>query len=521
APDPSDRWAAPPGVAGAPSAPAPPPPSRTRPPRARRIGCGVVPVVAIALAGFAVVSVLRSCDGSSSPGSTSVRFDPTSNLITLGGSSSTLASDARRTDVLVVTQTTGDDLVRRLARVRFTADGSEQLWESDPVDDDAYDAESAIVGDTLFAAYGDVLLALDPDTGEQRWTTDLHDKVTSGCSSCFAAVGDRLVVRTTDAYVTAYGERSGEPIWSERLRSTIGSMSVASGRLFVVDDPEASQDLTQVRQLDPATGRPVRVVTPSCAGDAQAPWTIEASPGDRVYGVAGSDDVVMAFGFGDGCVVRWEPDGGIPRWAVRVPGISTLSRGEVLVGDEDLVAGTSNDDILAVALDDGTARRLAPPPDTSAVPLEIVGRTLVGASETSRGTPRRGLVGWDLATGERRWAERVAGDPEPTSSDAEWATSDALFEGSPRLLLQPTAEGADVVVFEGEQRTFSVSALDLADGSMGPEVRRGLLARYESGTVSLTVEHVGPERIVVSVDNALQALPSGGRGPVVGFPDGD
>ncbi|MEZ5138239.1 MAG: PQQ-binding-like beta-propeller repeat protein [Acidimicrobiales bacterium] len=364
-------------------------------------------------------------------------------------------------------------------------------------------------------------LALDPDTGEERWTTDLHDKVTSGCSSCFAAVGDRLVVRTTDAYVTAYGEASGEPLWSKRLRSTVGSMSVASGRLFVVDDPEVAQYLTQVLQLDPDTGQVVHAISPSCVGEEQASWLTEASPGDRVFGVPGSDDVVMAFGFGDGCVVRWEPDAGAVRWATLVPDVSTLSRGQVLVGDDDLVAGTSNDDILAVALDDGTARRLAPPPDTSVDPLAVVGRTLVGASATSRGTPRRGLVGWDLATGERRWAERLEGDPEPTSSDPEWATSDALFEGSPRLLLQPTADGVDVVVFEGEQRTFSVAPLDLADGSMGAEVRRGLLTRYESGTVSLTVEHVSPERIVVSVDNALQALPSGGRGPVVGFPDGD
>ena len=101
-----------------------------------------------------------------------------------------------------------------------------------------------------------------------------------------------------------------------------------------------------------------------------------------------------------------------------------------------------------------------------------------------------------------------------------FGSSDALFDDNPRFVVQPTVDGANVVIFEGEQRTFSVAAVDLADGTLGPETRRRFLTRYESGTVSLTIEDVSRQRLIVSIDNALQALPPDGRGLVVGFPDG-
>lgn len=519
APDPGSQWEPPAPVPGAPSAP--PPSAMPSAPKAARtaskIGCGLVPIVVIGFVGFMLVGALRSCDDTSPTTGGPSFFDRSSNVITISGSATVLRSSPDATEVAVIQQQTGSATVRRLAIVRFTPEGSEEVWTSEPLDESASRIEVAEVDDTLFAAYEDVLLALDRETGETRWRTTLRDQVTFNCPSCFVALGEQVVIRTTDAYVSAYRAGSAEPRWSKRLRSAQGSMSVANDRLLVVDDPEAQQQLTQVQLLDPADGRVLRTVAPTCPGEGSTPWELEMRPGDQVHAVPGSDDVVALFGFGEGCAVRWAPDSGAPRWASRIEGVSSVSPEAVLVGDEDLVAPSSSTQSVAVALDDGAVRVLDHPVDTSVEPIQIVGRTLLGASATSRGTPKRGLAAWDLATGERTWGIRIPGDPEPVSY-LDGFSSDALFDGSPRFLVQPTVDGADVVTFEGEQRTFAVRALDLGDGTLGPEVRRGLLARYDSGTVSLTVEGIEADRLIVSVDNALQALPPGGRGPVVGYP---
>ena len=129
---------------------------------------------------------------------------------------------------MAVVQTYEDsDTVRRIARLGFSDTASTVKWSSEPLGRDAYRAEIAVVGDTLFAGVEDQLLALDAATGATRWKTTMRDKVTVGCAGCFAAVQGRLVVRTTDAYVTGYGTASNEILWSRRLNSPGGSISVA------------------------------------------------------------------------------------------------------------------------------------------------------------------------------------------------------------------------------------------------------------------------------------------------------
>jgi hypothetical protein len=275
-----------------------------------------------------------------------------------------------------------------------------------------------------------------------------------------------------------------------------------------------------VQSIDPATGAVIKAVAPSCPANPNTPWALELRPGDQIRAVPNSDDVLAIFGFGDGCAVRWAPDSGAPRWAARISGSSSFSQDEVLMGDADLVAPSTGGPSVSLSLADGAVRMLEGPADTTVEPIAIVGRTGIGASATNRGTPKRGLVAWDLASGKRLWAVRLPGDPQPSTISA-YGSSDALFEGSPRFVVQPTPDGATVVTFTGEPRSFSFAAIDLEDGTLGPPVERGLVARYETGTISLTVESNAPERLLISVDSLLQALPPNGRGTVVAYPDGD
>lgn len=533
APDPATQWEPPaPLVGGTPVAGTPRTPKATSASigksaaRSAGVGCGLASLVVFVAFAIGSVAILRSCDTNEAAERIEVSFDAESNVSPLSGTATVVSSNAEATDLVMTTQINEDSqLYRRLSKIRFTADGAEQLWASEAVGESAYRAEVAQFDDggdgapLIFAAFEDELLALDGDTGATQWRTTLRDKVTFDCEDCFEVVDGTLIVRTVDAYVTAFGPDAPEPLWEKRLNSPAGSVSVANGRLFVVDEPESSEQLTTVQVVSPATGRVARTTTPRCPEDADTPWELELSPGDDVHPVGETDDVVAAFGFGDVCVVRWNAETGVFAWTSRLIGASSIRSQDVLVGDSDLVAATTNSALVTVDLTTGKAVQLTGPADTSLEVDEIIGRTLVAATSTNRGTPKRGLAGWDLASGERRWAIRLPGDPQLSTKYA--FSSDALFPGSPRYVLVPTVDGANVFTFEGDERTFTATPLDLTEGTLGAEVRRGFSSKYDSGTPSLGVESVERDRLVVSVDGLTQAIPSSGRGTVVAFPGED
>jgi outer membrane protein assembly factor BamB len=520
-------------VAGAPTGP---PPSAAGPKGKRkgkrtnersaaaRIGCAAIPIVIVAAISFVVFGAVRTIDFDTGTSSlSSGGFD--SSMLTLSGTATVLPStgggDGDPADLAVLLQDTeGSETNRHVARIAFVGDESELVWQSEPLGEDAYLAEFELVGDTLFAGVDDRLYAFDAETGETRWTGTLRDKLTVGCPECFAAVDGRLVVRTTDAYVTAYGTRSAEAQWTKRLVSTAGSISVVDDRLFVVDEPEAANAPAPVAMVDPANGKTIRSTTPQCPkGDS--PWDLAMSAGDEVRGVPGSRDVMAVFGFGDSCVVRWDPATSAIRWTSRLTGLGSFDEDEVLASDRDLVIGTSGAPIVTVYLPNGKARVLSPlAGDVDATPSQIVGRTLVASTVTTRGTPKGGLAAWDLSNGERTWANASLGNAQPVTT-GRYRSSDALFDGTPRSLLVPVGDGLNVFVFEGTEGTFSVAPLDLATGALGTQVRRGFLSRYDSGTVSLTIEGQSGDRLLVSIDHLLQSLPVSGKGDVVSFPEKD
>jgi outer membrane protein assembly factor BamB len=536
APDPATQWEPPPPLVGGIATvgtPAPPLGSIGRAgagdagrkvARSAGLGCGLASIVIFIVFAIGSVAILRSCNVDEAADRLDVSFDAEDDASPLSGSSTVLSSSAKATDVLMTTQMSeGTQLIRRLSRVRFTPEGAEQLWASEALDESSYRAEVAQFDDggdgapLIYAAIDDQLLALDGDTGATKWRTTLRDRTSYDCEDCFEVVDGTLIVRTLDAYVTAFGPDAPEPLWEKRLNSPAGSVSVANDRLFIVDEPESSEQLTAVQVVSPTTGRVARTVTPTCPEDDDTPWQLELSPGDPVHAVGETDDVVAAFGFGDVCLVRWNAESGTVAWTSRLINASGIRDQDVLVGDRDLVASTTSSALVAVDLTSGEAVQLTGPADTALELDSIVGRTLVATTATTRGTPRRGLAAWDLEAGERLWAIRLPGDPSPTSG----FSSDALFDGSPVVELVPTVDGMTAFTFRGEDRTFAATPIDLSDGALGTEVRRRFLGRYDSGTPTLTIEGSVPDRLIISVDSVAQALPISGRGTLAGYPDVD
>lgn len=527
APSPASQWGQPASVAGAP--PTSPPPKAGKGKKGKRkatselgpggkVGCAIVPIAIFLVIVFAIVGAVRSCDVDTFSSTTGSDFDTAK--LTLSGGGSLLPSEGDDADFVTILQDTEDSqTTRSIARIRFSGDSSELLWQSEPVDENAYRVEVAEVDGTLFAGIDDELYALDAETGETQWTTTLRDKLTSGCVECFAAVDGHLVVRTTDAYLTAFGTRSAEPAWSKRLVSVSGSMSVVDDRLFVVDEPESSDSPTPVLLVDPATGKTIRATTPTCPKGSQTPWDLALSPGDEIRPVPNSKDVMAVFGFGDTCVVRWDPATSAIKWTSRLTGLSTYDEEEVVAGVDDLVFGGAGEVLITVDVHSGKARQLeVSGDDVDATPSQIVGRTLVALTVTTRGTPKGGMAAWDLETGERLWANASLGTAQPVSS-SRYHSSDALFDGTPRSLLVPVGDGLNSFVFEGTDRTFTVAPVDLETGELGTQVRRGFITRYDSGTVSLTIEGQTEDRLMVSIDNLLQSLPVSGKGDVVSYPE--
>ncbi|MCB0972839.1 MAG: PQQ-binding-like beta-propeller repeat protein, partial [Acidimicrobiales bacterium] len=291
-------------------------------------------------------------------------YSPYDDLLVLGGTAQLLDVGGDGPEVIVTVQETdGGDLVRRLARIRFADGEAEVVWQSGPIADDAHRAQVAAYDDTLFVGIDREVAALELDTGETRWRAEVRDDVASGCEGCFAVVGGRLVVRTADAYLTAFGPASSEQQWSRRLGSVAASTSVAGDRLVVVDEPEAPGVAASAVVVDPATGRDGAATSPSCPAPEWSPRPLGLTVGDEVHAIPGSDDVVAAFGFGDGCVARWNPGDSSVRWATPVEGVSSIDDDAVVVDEAVMAFAETGGGVVAVDLETGAVATMELPPD--------------------------------------------------------------------------------------------------------------------------------------------------------------
>ncbi|MEJ8643082.1 PQQ-binding-like beta-propeller repeat protein [Streptomyces sp. MS1.HAVA.3] len=110
-------------------------------------------------------------------------------------------------------------------------------------------------GGLLFAvaAGGEVLNALDPDTGAQRWKRNLPN----GARVLYA--GPKVLIASDDGNVTALDAATGSVSWSKRLGAMTsvwlaGPEQPGGGRDVYVSTHTTDGTASQVSAVDPATG---------------------------------------------------------------------------------------------------------------------------------------------------------------------------------------------------------------------------------------------------------------------------
>ncbi|GAA2346104.1 PQQ-binding-like beta-propeller repeat protein [Streptomyces kunmingensis] len=101
----------------------------------------------------------------------------------------------------------------------------------------------------VVAPDGARLLALDPATGETRWSMGV-----SAYEGQVQPVGDTVLLAAPDGTLTAIDAGTGEQRWRHRLPMTRPVLSYAGGDLAYVTTPAADGVNTQVSAVDPATG---------------------------------------------------------------------------------------------------------------------------------------------------------------------------------------------------------------------------------------------------------------------------
>ncbi|MCU1352514.1 MAG: PQQ-like domain [Acidimicrobiales bacterium] len=471
------------------------------------IGCLIGLVVLLAVGGgiFAVVKGL-------SEGTGPFAGLKASSLYPSSGSTIVVPGEGAGTDVIVMATDNSDDSARKLVRAVLGEKGGEETWRSAALPKDMYSANLVIDGDHLWVGGESHLLLLSLETGAQQWATTLTDNLTTGCTDCFTVVGGTLVLRTNDAYVSAFAPATKEPRWSRRLQSPSASLTRAGAGVFVVDEPADGTAVTEIIKLDPATGKTLKTFRPTCPSSDFVPYPVEMSGADPIRAIPETGDLVTWFGFGYGCVTRFDATTGQVKWATGLP--SGNFGEEAVINKGNLVFERSSGSPLRVDLADGRVTELEAVPDANALPRAITGRILLGETASTRGTTKGGLAAWDLRTGKRLWSVRLPGSSQPISRSA-YRSSDALSEGDIRTLLVVDGPATRLVSFVGSDRSIRVQPLDPASGELGEARTDEIRSRHDSGgTPSITVESATGGRLVVGVDSIVEVVDLDGGGAV-------
>jgi len=198
----------------------------------------------------------------------------------------------------------------------------------------------AIDSENVYAAdYSGTLYAFDLEDGDQLWSTDFVEPITSGV----VVAGDDLFIATEDGALHSV-TKEGELQWSQPLSSE----SIAP---VVVDSEQV-----YVRTVD---GH----LTALSRESGQQNWTYEAAlPVLTVHGTGAPILVneLVASGFANGKLIAVDRELGIPRWDVRLAipeGRSELERLVDLDGtpllDNDVIYGTAYHGKLAALAANG------------------------------------------------------------------------------------------------------------------------------------------------------------------------
>ena len=190
------------------------------------------------------------------------------------------------------------------------ADGSER-WRTH-VGDYVARTTPALSGNTLFVAAGYSLVAVDAQTGRERWSVPLRF-----AGSCSPVVDGNLVyVATQEGHVSAFDIETGKEVWHYRNDNLLfGSPAIAEGVVVIADEAG------KVTAIDAATGR--ELWQKPTAGEAYTTPAIERG----VAYVATNEPSITAFNLKSGSQL----------WRRDIGGESSPAVGEgvVFLGSDD------------------------------------------------------------------------------------------------------------------------------------------------------------------------------------------
>ncbi|TFH86996.1 outer membrane protein assembly factor BamB [Billgrantia azerbaijanica] len=162
-----------------------------------------------------------------------------------------------------------------------------------------YPIAPALDGNTLFAADEQgLVVALDADSGSQRWQTELEVGVSSGIT----AVADRLYLGTRNGEVLALEQSTGEIAWRTPVASEVLAAPQPTRQLLVVQSVDGT-----VTALDRRTGDERWVYTAS-----------EPALTLRGTGTPQAIDPVTFAGLANGRLVTLDNRSGQPLWERRI-----------------------------------------------------------------------------------------------------------------------------------------------------------------------------------------------------------
>lgn len=126
----------------------------------------------------------------------------------------------------------------------------------------------------VYVTINNELLALDLQTGQQKWGVPLTDAVDGLCTHCIEVVGDKIVLLTVDSTLQTFNTRNGQSLWAIRLNNaqrpfsakTVSQFVVTNGQIAILDDvkTDTAVPMWALLLIDLETGKIRSQLSPSC-----------------------------------------------------------------------------------------------------------------------------------------------------------------------------------------------------------------------------------------------------------------
>ncbi len=256
-------------------------------------------------------------------------------------------------------------------------------------------------GGLVFVASRENLLAYNTDNGRLAWQVEMPDKLDIGGNTL--AVKDGYVLTlTADRSLQAYESRTGALAWRKQLRGYFRSIWLFGGLLAYVDYPDEASEYSIIF-INPADGSQVNAITPTCKTDQPRIEKLETDSG--IAYDEEENSLYLVFGLLQGCVQRYDLDGGEMAWqaVAEDEGFLLSNYGfNAVIGESSLYFSYENR-LFVVEKETGILRVALASYNYALSPMTISGDILVALVRRIHDAEGFEIWGLDPLTGESLW----------------------------------------------------------------------------------------------------------------------